>query len=94
MTQQTPKEKPKVDLEEEMFELEQQLDIPTYLRWHNKAKERMYSEEDMVVFLDWFNSYNNEVSAYRLSCTMKNEPFDSKVIFSMWLKNLKNNNYD
>jgi hypothetical protein len=54
-----------------------------------EEKQRMYSEEDMIAFLDWFNSYNNEVSAYRLSCTMKNEPFDSKVIFSMWFETFK-----
>ena len=30
-----PKEEPKQELEKEMFELEQELDIPSHLRWHN-----------------------------------------------------------
>jgi hypothetical protein len=48
-----PQEEPKQDLEKEMFELEQELDIPSHLRWHNskpkqetleEAAERLYPE--------------------------------------------------
>jgi hypothetical protein len=35
-----PKEEPKQELEKELFELEQELDIPSSMRWHNsKAKQ-------------------------------------------------------
>jgi hypothetical protein len=40
-----PKEKPKQDLEKEMFELEQELDIPSHLRWHNSKPEQETIEE-------------------------------------------------
>jgi len=40
-----PKEEAKQDLEKEMFELEQELDIPSHLRWHNsKAKQETLEE--------------------------------------------------
>jgi hypothetical protein len=51
-----PKEEPKQDLEKEMFELEQELDIPSHLRWHNsEPKKRLekYSER--------FDNKDNEV---------------------------------
>jgi hypothetical protein len=40
-----PKEEPKLDLEKEMFELEQELDIPSHLRWHNSKPEQETLEE-------------------------------------------------
>jgi len=41
-----PQEEPKQDLEKEMFELEQELDIPSHLRWHNsKSKQETTLEE-------------------------------------------------
>jgi hypothetical protein len=48
-----PKEKPKRDLEKEMFELEQELDIPSSMRWHNsKPKQKIkYSEEEVFHML-------------------------------------------
>ena len=34
------------DKEKELFELEQQLDIPSHMRWHNReSKETLYTEE-------------------------------------------------
>lgn len=45
MGQIIPKEEAKQDLEKEMFELEQELDIPSHLRWHNsKAKQETLEE--------------------------------------------------
>jgi hypothetical protein len=35
-----PKEEPKQYLEKEMFELEEQLDIPSHLRWHNSKPKQ------------------------------------------------------
>ena len=35
-----PQEEPKLDLEKEMFELEQELDIPSHLRWHNSKPKQ------------------------------------------------------
>jgi hypothetical protein len=39
-----PKEEPKQDLEKEMFELEQELDIPSHLRWHNSKPKQTVEE--------------------------------------------------
>jgi predicted nuclease with TOPRIM domain len=39
------KEEPKQDLEKEMFELEQELDIPSHLRWHNSKPKQETLEE-------------------------------------------------
>jgi len=35
-----PQEEPKQDLEKEMFELEQELDIPSSMRWHNSKPKQ------------------------------------------------------
>ena len=40
-----PKEEAKQDLEKEMFELEQELDIPSHLRWHNSKPKQETLEE-------------------------------------------------
>jgi hypothetical protein len=40
-----PQEEPKQDLEEEMFDLEQELDIPSHLRWHNSKPKQETLEE-------------------------------------------------
>ena len=39
----------KQDLEKEVFELEQQLDIPSHLRWHNckTQQKRSYSKKEL-----------------------------------------------
>ena len=40
----------KKDVEKEMFELEQQLDIPSHMRWHNRElpqQETLYTEEQV-----------------------------------------------
>lgn len=46
-------EESKQELEKEMFELEQELDIPSNLRWHNSKpkQERSYSEEEVLDIL-------------------------------------------
>jgi hypothetical protein len=50
-----PKEEPKPDLEKEMFRLEQELDIPSAIRWHNSKPEQkmQYSEDDMIEYSDY-----------------------------------------
>jgi hypothetical protein len=40
-----PQEEPKQDLEKEMFELEQELDIPSSMRWHNSKPKQETLEE-------------------------------------------------
>jgi hypothetical protein len=40
-----PQEETKQDLEKEMFELEQELDIPSYLKFHNSKKEPNFYEK-------------------------------------------------
>jgi len=43
-----PQEEPKQDLEKEMFQLEQELDIPSSMRWHNsKPKQVKYTEDEV-----------------------------------------------
>jgi hypothetical protein len=51
----------KQELEKEMFELEQELDIPSNLRWHNskpKQDNKMYNEEEVF---DLMNEYADDV---------------------------------
>jgi hypothetical protein len=45
---------PKQDLEKAIFNLEEELDIPSHLRLHNSKteQERMYSEEEVDKLLD------------------------------------------
>jgi hypothetical protein len=40
-----PEKEPKQDLEKEIFELEQELDIPSHLRWHNSKPKQKTLEE-------------------------------------------------
>jgi hypothetical protein len=43
------------DVEKEMFELEQQLDIPSHMRWHNRElpkQETLYTEEQVREAID------------------------------------------
>jgi len=49
-----PKEEPKQDLEKAIFNLEEELDIPSHLRLHNSKteQEKMYSEEEVDKLLD------------------------------------------
>jgi hypothetical protein len=42
-----PQEEPKQDLEKEMFELEQELDIPSSMRWHNSKPKQEIKLEDI-----------------------------------------------
>lgn len=49
-----PKEEPKQDLEKEMFELEQELDIPSHLRWHNSKPRQETLEEAAEKFAKKF----------------------------------------
>jgi hypothetical protein len=45
------------DVEKEMFELEQQLDIPNYLRWYNRKpnEPRKTTSEKYKEYQDWLN---------------------------------------
>jgi hypothetical protein len=54
--------------------------------------ERGYSEEDMIAFLDWSKSTNQEKSEYELKCLLAGVVIDSKTLFNMWAKQLKKNN--
>ena len=49
----------KFDVEKEMFELEQQLDIPSNMRWHNrKPKETLYTEEQVREAMDFARGHH------------------------------------
>jgi hypothetical protein len=60
--------------------------------WVKGAKwqaERGYSEEDMIAFLDWSKSTNQEKSEYELKCLLAGVVVDSKALFNMWAKQFK-----
>lgn len=50
------------NLEKEMFELEQELDIPSHLRWHNSKPKKEIPEEKAEAYarLVWGMYYDNE----------------------------------
>jgi hypothetical protein len=65
-----PKEEPKLDLEKEMFELEQELDIPSHLRWYNsKPKQETLEEaaERIVKNKVGLHYFGNETSLENLA---------------------------
>jgi hypothetical protein len=51
--------------------------------------ERGYSEEDMITFIDWSKSTNQEKSEYELKCLLAGVVIDSKTLFNMWAKQFK-----
>ena len=50
-------EEPKQDLEKEMFELEQELDIPSSMRWHNSKPKQ---EIDMSKYISGIDPYDTQ----------------------------------
>jgi hypothetical protein len=56
----TPKEEPKQELEKEMFELEQQLDIPSNLRWHNSKPKQETLEEVAENYSKGWGEYDDK----------------------------------
>ena len=52
---------PKQELEKEMFELEQELDIPSSLRWHN-SKPKQETLEDKLQSKKEMSYANNEIT--------------------------------
>lgn len=55
-----PKEEPKLDLEKEMFELEQELDIPSSMRWHNSKPKQETLEEAFEKYSEYLEDYENK----------------------------------
>jgi hypothetical protein len=51
--------------------------------------ERMYSEEDMIAFLDWSKSTNKKKSEYELRCLLHGKEIDSKKLFTIWVEQFK-----
>ena len=56
-----PKKESKQDLEKEMFELEQELDIPSHLRWHNSKPKQETLEEAYWELVDKKAELNNTI---------------------------------
>jgi hypothetical protein len=52
-------------------------------------QQNSYSEEDMIAFLDWSKSTNQEKSEYELKCLLSRKVLDSKVLFSIWFEQFK-----
>ncbi len=52
-------------------------------------QERSYSEEDMIAFLDWSKSTNQEKSEYELKCLLAGVVIDSKTLFNKWFEQHK-----
>jgi hypothetical protein len=57
-----PTEEPKQDLEKEMFELEQELDIPSNLRWHNSKPKQETLEEVLGSSMCQFSVIENKLA--------------------------------
>jgi hypothetical protein len=57
-----PKEEPKKDLEKEMFDLEQELDIPSHLRWHNSKPKQETLEEVLGSSMCQFSVIENKLA--------------------------------
>jgi hypothetical protein len=49
---------PQQDTEKEMFELEQQLDVPSYLKWYNRKpnEPRKTTSDKWKEYQDWINN--------------------------------------
>ncbi len=62
-----PKEETKQDLEKEMFELEQELDIPSHLRWHNSKPKQETTLEEFIKKQLSLGKYQDQESAIRHS---------------------------
>jgi len=79
-------EEPKQDLEKEMFELEEQLDIPSHLRWHNsKPKQETTFEEAKAKLFRY-----SEQEVYHILCEHTAELFKgSKMTLTEWFDKVK-----
>ena len=51
--------------------------------------ERMYSEEDMIEFLNWSKSTDKDKSEHELKCLLTGIAIDSKVLFDIWFEQFK-----
>lgn len=47
-------------------------------------KKLEFSEQDMIEFLDFSKSTNQEKSFYEMECLLKGKSIDSKEIFQLW----------
>jgi hypothetical protein len=59
------------------------------IKWQQEQDEDMYSEEDMIAFLDWSKSTNKEKSEYELRCLLHGKEIDSKKLFTIWVEQFK-----
>jgi hypothetical protein len=90
-----PKEEPKQDLEKEMFELEQELDIPSSMRWHNsKPKqeiklEDIFNDEKKQGVKDLIDAHKQET----LKEVAKSEAFEFSVDYKPWETDLDYREY-
>jgi hypothetical protein len=90
-----PQEEPKQDLEKEMFELEQELDIPSSMRWHNsKPKqeiklEDIFNDEKKQGVKDLIDAHKQET----LEEVAKSEAFEFSVDYKPWETDLDYREY-
>jgi hypothetical protein len=63
-----PQEEPKQDLEKEMFELEQELDIPSSMRWHNSKPKQETLEEAAEQYAEGFEYNQPSEHALFVNC--------------------------
>jgi uncharacterized Zn finger protein (UPF0148 family) len=63
------KEEPKQDLEKEMFELEQELDIPSSMRWHNSKPKQ---EIDMSKYISGIDPYDTQETLEEVAYNYEN----------------------
>jgi hypothetical protein len=90
-----PQEEPKQDLEKEMFELEQELDIPSSMRWHNsKPKqeiklEDIFNDEKKQGVKDLIDANKQEI----IEEVAKSEAFEFSVDYKPWETDLDYREY-
>jgi hypothetical protein len=90
-----PQEEPKQDLEKEMFELEQELDIPSSMRWHNsKPKqeiklEDIFNDEKKQGVKDLIDAHKQET----IKEVAKSQAFEFSVDYKPWETDLDYREY-
>jgi hypothetical protein len=82
-----PQEEPKQDLEKEMFELEQELDIPSSMRWHNSKPKQ---EIDMSKYISGIDPYDTQATLEEVA---KSEAFEFSVDYKPWETDLDYREY-
>jgi len=90
-----PQEEPKQDLEKEMFELEQELDIPSSMRWHNSKPKQETLEEVLPKNSNGKYSRNEIEKAFESGAKWQAERmYSEEEVKDLIIKALTHDDYD